>query len=261
MLLGHSMGVLMGCSLLCAQPKVTIAPSPDPKVVIIPIDQSGSAEAEAMFSGQFASLASTSFFISNQTGQPIWAIYVRCIAKNSAGWSPTAFVMLDSFAHPNPRPVLQPGSRVLIIAPGKSISENSLVHVSGTPLATILAQGALGWFKNLSPITVDISIDSIIFGNGEVEGPDTENFIEELPNRKLAADSVLAAINAGDSAQLSAMAAQTVKTDDGHFSQYQRLFANNYVQSAASARDGFVKILQWLQPVPLLFRAPSAPAN
>ena len=83
--------------------------------------------------------------------------------------------------------------------------------------------------------TVNFGIDCIVFASGEVYGPDTGHFIQELTTRKQAADSVLAAINAGDSAALSAMAEQPPQSNDDHFSEWQKRFALHYLNSLNSS--------------------------
>ena len=239
-----------------AQPVIMIAPSPNPQVAIVPVDGSGSSAAAALLAGTPSSLQAASFFVDNRSSQPILAIIVLGSATDPQRAKPiTTRMMMEGFQDASLRPVLRPGSRLLVIPPGTLIPENSIPRFAN--LASTLKRpfgNVEGWFRADS--TVNIGIDSIVFASGEVYGPDTEHFIQELTTRKQAADSVLAAINAGDSAALSTMAKQPPQSNDDHFSEWQKRFALHYLNSSNPAAQAAEKNELQAYPVPPhLFRS------
>jgi len=245
----------IGCSSLRAQPVITIAPSPNPQVAIVPVAGSGSSAAAALLAGNPA-LQAASFFVENRSSQPILAIIILGSSTDPRRAKPiTSRMMMEGFQDASLRPVLRPGSRLLVIPPGTLIPENSIPRFAN--LAQTLKRpfgNVEEWFRADS--TVNIGIDCIVFASGEVYGLDTEHFIQELTSRKQAADSVLAAINAGDSAALSAMAKQPPQSNDDHFSEWQKRFAAHYSSSSDPAMQAGQKHELQAYPVPPhLFRS------
>jgi hypothetical protein len=96
-------------------------------------------------------------------------MFIRCVARNAEGRSPNAFQTLDGFSAPPARPVPQPGARVLIIGARQSMPESMLIHFAGAPDGARILQSVAKWYSNLAPVTVDISIDSIVFANAQPE--------------------------------------------------------------------------------------------
>jgi len=164
-------------------------------------------------------------------------------------------MMMEAFQDARLRPVLRPGSRLLVIPPSTLIPENSIPRFANVAQTLKRPFGNVEqWFRADS--TVNIGIDCIVFASGEVDGPDTEHFMQELTARKQAADSVLAAINTGDSATLSAMAAQPPQSNDDHFSEWQKRFALHYLNSSNPAAQAAEKNELQAYPVPPhLFRS------
>ena len=246
----------ISCSSMRAQPVITIAPSPNPQVAIVPVDGSGSSAAAALLAG--TPMQAASFFVENRSDQPIMAIIVLGSAMDPRRAKPiTTRMMMEGFQDASLRPVLRPGSRLLVIPPGTLIPENSIPRFAN--LAPTLKRpfgNVEEWFRADS--TVNIGIDCIVFASGEVYGPDTEHFVQELTTRKQAADSVLAAINAGDSAALSAMAKQPPQSNDDHFSEWQKRFALHYLKSSNPVAQAAEKHELQSYPVPpRLFKSPN----
>jgi len=250
------LGWVLGGGILSAQPKITIAPSPNPRVTIVSIEASGSAPAAAFLSGTFPNLQQASFFLDNQSGRSIMAIVVLGVASGPGLGKPrTTRMMLEGFQNALLQPVLTPGSRLLVVPPSDLILEKyisrrlDIASASGKPPF----QSAVNWFGTASEVS--ISIDSIVFASGEVDGPDTEHFMQELTSRKQAADSVVAAIGAGDSAALSAMEEQPIQAGDNHLSEWESRFARHYLSSKDPAVQAAVKQeLQGYPVPPPLFR-------
>jgi hypothetical protein len=228
------LGVAISCSSMRAQPVITIAPSPNPQVAIVPVEGSGSSAAAALLAGNPA-LQAASFFVDNRSSQPILAIIILGSSTNPRRAKPiTTRMMMEGFQDARLRPVLLPGSRLLVIPPDELIPEESISRFANLVQKLKRPFGLVEpWFPADS--TVNFGIDCIVFASGEVYGPDTEHFMQEVTARKQAADSVLAAINAGDSAALSAMAKQEPQSNDDHFSEWQKRFALHYLDSLSSA--------------------------
>ena len=252
---------LVACSLgwepLVAEPAIDILPSPHPQVKILPVDGSGSSTAVALLASEPAALRPVTFFVSNETGQPILSMVVRCSAIVN-GNTRTCRMMMDAFQTANDRPVLQPGER-LLFAGTLYMVERELWHLlDGSAISTKELKNASDWLSGASSVT--ISIDSIILADGEVWGPDTEHVVQELTSRKNAADAVRAAIAAGDSAALSVMAAGPPQPNDEHLAEWKQRFAARYLAAAKDpAGQGLqLQILTAFPTLPHLFPA-SAP--
>ncbi len=169
---------------------------------------------------------------------------------------------MDGFRDIPLRPVLQPGERALVMPAGGIIPERLLSTALKSRIPP--AKQTFDWLLGPSlPVvtTVGISIDSVIFAGGEVQGPDTDGFMQEVPNRYRAAQSVRSAIDANDSASLTAMANQQIQQNDGHFSQWQRRFAGDYLGAKDAAQQAIqIGNLQSYPAPPPLFRKAS-PSN
>ena len=112
------LGYVIGCGSMGAQPVITIAPSPNPQVAIVPVEGSGSSAAAALLAGN-PILQAASFFVENRSSQPILAIIILGSSTNPRLTKPiTTRMMMEGFQDARFRPVLRPGSRLLVIPPG-----------------------------------------------------------------------------------------------------------------------------------------------
>lgn len=249
------LGCAIGCGPVRAQPVITIAPSPNPLVAIVPVEGSGSSAAVALLAATPSNVQAGSFFVDNRSGQPIMSIVILGSATDPRRAKPiTTRMITEGFQDARLRPVLRPGSRLLVIPPGTLVTEDHIPTFANMTKALKRPFGNVEeWFRADS--AVNIGIDSIVFASGEVDGPDTEHFMQELTTRKQAADSVLAAINAGDSTALSAMAKQPPQSNDDHFSEWQARFARNYLSSSAAFQANEKRVLEAYPVPPRLFRS------
>jgi hypothetical protein len=255
------LGSVVGLGCVNAEPVITITPSPSPQLAIIPVLGSGSPTAVALIAGAAPAVQKASFLIANNSGRPILSILVLTVASSpSTGVKRTSRLMLDAFQSSGLRPVLRPGHRVFVMPPLTLIPEEQIPAMLNSRIPA--AKNNSDWFVGTGLAAVNVAtvgIDSVIFANGEVQGPDTEDFMEEVPNRRRAAGSVLAAIKAKDLEALAKMANQRDQQNDGHFSEWQRRFASDYLGAKDEASQAFqIRRLQSLQAYPAgprLFRS------
>jgi hypothetical protein len=239
------------------QPKVTIGPSPNRLIALTAIPQGDvDASLKGIFGGDRLNLQPVSFYVSNQTGQPIIGIVVLTVATDSSGRPRTSRDVRDSYMSPSHTPVLNSGARLLVAPRGVWIPEGQVSTFTDDAGGLMLLQRASTWVRRNGTSEINVTVDSVILGNGEVDGPDTTHFAEEVSNRKKAADSILAAIALDPDSQkaaLSQMAKQSVPRGDT-LAWWQRVFADDYLNSSGPARDIVVRRLRTLDG-PSLFRA------
>jgi hypothetical protein len=255
------LGCLIGFGWANAQPVITVKPSPSPQLAIVPVSLSGSSSAAALIAGAAPVVQNAAFFVANNSERPILSLVILTVASNaSTGVRRTGRLMLDAFESSGLRPVLLPGHRAFVMPPLTLIPEEEIPTMLSSRFPP--AKQNSDWFvgTGLATVTVaTVDIDSVIFANGEVQGPDSEHFMQEVPNRRRAAASVLAAINAKDSTSLAAMANQPVQHNDGNFSEWQRRFASAYLGAKDEASQAFqIRRLQNYPAGPPLFRNASS---
>jgi hypothetical protein len=79
----------------------------------------------------------------------------------------------------------------MLVAPGIWVPEAHIGSLSGSPRLTNLQQ--LVDIFTLAT-TVDVRLDSVVFADGKIVGPDTQHFETELTERKQAATAVVQAV-------------------------------------------------------------------
>jgi len=166
----------------------TIGASPYKNVGIAPV--SDNPTATAVLGGTAAKLVPSCFLLSNKDSRAIVGALVTWVTKTSAGNQQMHRHSTDSFQGTTSPPILAPGARMLV-APGIWVPEEQIASLSGSPRLLNLQQ-LVGIFSLAT--TVDVHLDSVIFSDGEIVGPDTQHFETELTERKQAATAVVRAV-------------------------------------------------------------------
>lgn len=182
-----AVGYLVTAGLLSAAQNITMAASPYESVTIAPISTSN---ANSVFSGHLALLQPACLFLSNRDSRGIVAVLATWVTTTSAGKRQLHRHSTDSLQSTKSSPVLAPGSR-MVVAPGLWVPEAMITSLTGSPRLTNLEQLA-DIFAAAS--SVEVQIDSIIFSDGEIVGPDVQHFADELRERKQAAVAVVRAV-------------------------------------------------------------------
>ena len=125
--------------------------------------------------------------LENHSEKRITAWRFRWQLADASGQQRNATISGDSYAVDVFRPVAAPASRHLI-TPSGCISEASLNHIlSGRGFLGGSIRGA-HTFSDLTEVTFEIYL--IVFVDGEIAGPDPDDYAAELQGRKLAAEFV-----------------------------------------------------------------------
>jgi len=243
------LALTLSCATLFAQPQATIAPSPHPALSVSPIAP-GDPATDALFAGGTANLRPVSLLLKNVGTQPILSVVLLVTSAQVGGRPITQRDVADAFAQ-NGHPVLNAGDSLVAIPAGGFYHPRDLA-VSGP--AVSLLQNASNQIARMSS-QVTVSVDAILFASGEVDGPDTTNFMGELLARKQAAQSIMAAINGpSPQADLSKMAAQ--KFQKGNWLGYwQHFWADICLKASQIGGATFcVPSVQASFAIPALFR-------
>jgi hypothetical protein len=216
-----------------AQPQLVIAPSPSPALSVTPLDP-GDPAALALAAEGRAYLQPVSVITKNIGTQPILSILVLATSTGPDSTPITGREATDALLMWDNRPVLKPGDSLVAIPNGGFHRPGDLAAFAASPGGSRVLQTASDWVgRTGSELT--ISVDAVVLESGEVDGPDTTNYMSELQQRKEAAESVLAAINGpSPEATLSQMAAQKFRKGDW-LAQWQHQWAGDYL---AASRGG-----------------------
>jgi hypothetical protein len=178
--------------------RFTILPSPEPSIVLIRYKKTLLPVFDQLFETPPPTSplhhlacdpqeASVAIILENHSEKPITAWRFRWQFVDVSGQQRSGTMSGDSYAVDVFRPIADPGSRHLI-TPSGCISEASLNQViSGGGLLS----GSISRAHTLSDLNeVTFEIHLIVFADGEITGPDPDDYAAELKGRKRAAEFV-----------------------------------------------------------------------
>jgi hypothetical protein len=241
------------------QPAVHMGSSPDPRIGITPI--SASDPASSLLSEQFANLSPISFYLSN-SGRPILSVVLvyKLYPTFDVSVPRTARFVTEAFQNVNLPPVIQANSKVLVV--GSQFLRPD--QVGGAARSQGFVQRANRDVEKLAGnAMVAIQIDSVIFSDGEVVGPDATAFTSELTARKAAASAIVALAN---QAKLKGVPVATALADilathpnflgPDKLSVWKLRYAQNLIavtSGRAFSMDDYLRYLTQLPTPPALF--------
>jgi hypothetical protein len=138
--------------------------------------------------------AATALVVQNQSEKDITALRYRWTFVDAGGSDRTHVASMDSYAVDVYRPVLSPGTR-LLVTETESIAETTINHV--------LAGGGMIMSRGRFPSDhgtngAQFQIEFVMFADGETAGPDPDHYGEELQLRQRAAVYVAAQIRSAE---------------------------------------------------------------
>ncbi len=169
--------------------RVIRGPSPHPAVTLSDVSQ---ADTATLFRGELSPLMPATFWLKNDDDRSIIAIGTIWTVTYDPGSTRTMRFTADSFLDRYARPVVQPHSR-LLVGPRLWLPENGVEQYLTTEyfkrvqlpkLAETIAD-----FGNASKVSVEV--DSVIFSDGEVAGPNRMGLDSDISGRKAAAQKVV----------------------------------------------------------------------
>ncbi len=259
-----AVAILLDCFTLepVAMTQVTTPISPTALVDVSPIVPGQSpAAVVAFFTPELSPLMPASFLLTNKTDRSIVGILVFWVTIDDAGQKIAHRYACDSFLDTRTLPVLGPRSTMLV-APQIWIALEQLPRYRKTPAFSANDQRlrrVAQKFRNAA--SVSVRIDSIIFSDGEVVGPDNWRFADEISSRTIAASKILQAVRTATangqpaSSALAAVAHQPVIRGE-HLATWERRFARQLLKAPDVSQT--LRSLENLPPVPAFFRRPES---
>lgn len=169
------------------KPAVTILNKTDATVELIPVDQAHATALPSALGSQTQVIPGGSFVLKNNSSKAITAMFVLWTFTDTDGQTQKHTYASDGYYIPGERSIIKPAS-VNLITP--------TAHVPSERFSALGAAGALdpilGSRVDHQRLTrVNVTIDSLIFDDGEIWGPDSQKYYLTLLNRR----SVLQALS------------------------------------------------------------------
>jgi len=174
-------------------PHFIVANKPSQKVEIIPVDPAGEAQAPAELATVIDRVPPGSFLLKNNTSEPITAVITTWDYVNAVGQPQQARLNCDAYLGAPLDPIVHAHESALI-SPYACANQRVFGHVvSGGVLGSPLESGPNKFTPDLtSPI--HIYLDSIIFENGDVWGPDNLHYYTVIQERHSAIERFIAEV-------------------------------------------------------------------
>lgn len=226
-------------------------PSPHASIALTDTSQE---DVGVLLGGPLAPLKKASFWLANNSDRPIVAIATKWSVASSDGTIKIKRFTADSFLVTDARPVVAAHSR-LLVAPKLWVPEERLADYVASPYFANVQRAGLQRtaeeFERSGDVMVEV--DSVIFSDGEVVGPNRMGFDAEITGRKAAARAVLAVLaSAGQGgrdqrAALARIASSPILKSD-RSSVWQHRFAQQFLHSPSI--ENTARYLEQLPSVP-----------
>lgn len=219
-------------------PLLTVMSRPDSRFEIIPADTAHAAALPASLVRQLGSLPTGSFVLRNRTGKAITALVVDWTFTDANGNSRQHKLTTDAYYLPIDWTVVKPWG-VLLVTPSGYASENQFQQLGTSGVLDPLPRMSLtmaGDKAKAAIAYVALAIDSVIFEDGSICGPDKHRYYLALLTRRSVLDGLSAefkdAKNAGEDfkAHLEKLRHEPLKTNDqrsAHRRSYVDLLQRN----------------------------------
>lgn len=182
-------------------PLTQIDSKPDARIDIIPIDEEHSSAIPGSLKSLPLSFPPGSFLLVNRTGTPITAVDVRWNYTDDKGQLKQRGITCDAYAFAPLDPIVE-AHDLSLITPYGCTRQSLFAHlgtgnfIGGSPLAATAG----------APVSADLTatihlyIDSAIFADGQICGPDKFQYFLQIQDRYLAVKNFVAEVEAGRNA-------------------------------------------------------------
>lgn len=178
---------LLGASVgISTQHKAGISITAPPGVSVIALEQAGGPFLNS-FNSASAALIPYSAILTNNTNQPIIVVVADWKYTDAHGFVRHFSLRADSTMAFRIPPLAGPHQSVLLRPDGPVPAEYA--HKNNGLLAAGLTPDSVGRFASAKDVS--LTIDCIIFANGEYIGPNNQHYPEEIKARKDAAQELL----------------------------------------------------------------------
>jgi hypothetical protein len=182
-------------------PPIQVDNKPDVRIEVIPIDDAHRTAIPAPLRNPSFALPPGSFILVNRTATPITAVDVRWNYTDSKGELKRSGIICDAYMFAPLDPIVEADNLSLItpygctkqhlfarLATGEFIGGSPLVPQVGEPIS-------------VDPLaTMHVYLDSVIFQDGQILGPDKFQYYTQIQDRDLAVQKFVAEVTAGRSA-------------------------------------------------------------
>jgi hypothetical protein len=183
-------------------PSVTVMNKPDSRLDIIPADNAHRSALPSSLAGQLPSLAAGSFLLKNHTDKAITSLVAVWTFTDSDGKSRQHKLTTDAYYLPIDWTVVKP-SGLLLVTPSGHAAEEQFQRLAASGVLDPLPRMSRGkGADEAQVVSVSVSVDSVIYEDGAVLGPDTLKYYLTLMNRRSALEGLSAELkdakNAGE---------------------------------------------------------------
>jgi hypothetical protein len=236
-------------------PETQVDNEPDPRIEIVPVDSAHSSSIPASLSALSAKIPPGAFLLVNHTGTPITAVDVRWHYPADDGELKRSAITCDAYAFAPLDPIVRANGSSLR-TPYECTKEELFPRLAtggilGSPLAPAGKPLAVA-----PQTTIHIYLDSVIFGDGLISGPDKLQYYLQIQDRYLAVKSFVAEVAAGRGAgeDLPTILARVLgdarsKTDAGSSkSSQRRAYYAGLLQRSPSPEGTIEQLRQQVAP-------------
>jgi hypothetical protein len=190
MFLRHSLAALVAIAIVCVpgqnqtMPSIHISNNADPtRVEIVPADDAHQASLPPMLEAELKLIPPGSFILKNQRDKAMTVVDIVWTYTDLSGHSIQKKLTCDGYYFGPARSIVKPKSQSLFTPSGYS-SEEHFNRLPSTGVLDPLSWSAKEKSVMTGPISsVTVSIDSIIYEDGQIWGPDTHQYYETVLNR------------------------------------------------------------------------------
>jgi hypothetical protein len=183
--------LLLGLNSRAAGGTVTLGTSPHPSVSV---ENADPERTGGLFAGKLVPLQRCSYFLTNNSDKDVVAVDAKWTLVDKSGNTDVWRFTSDSFLDVKARPVIAAHSRILV-GPRMWVREDSIQSYLASEMLMAKRAALEKLAGRLAAASaVYVGVDSLIFADGEVAGPNSDEFDREIARRKLAAEDVLGVV-------------------------------------------------------------------
>lgn len=234
---------------------VMVTNNNDSWLEIIPLRAGQNVPIPDSLEALLADLPPGSFILKNKTTTPVTVIVVRWNFTDNAGNNKQLSIYCDAYLTSRVDPLIN-ANDLSLITPDSCTRQEYWGRLKtqtflGSPLRSPRNAALLS--SKDSVAATQISVDSVIFANGQIWGPDTLHYYKRIMERGAVRQSVLEEVNAAKAAgedpsnRLSRIQAEAASTKD-KFSADRSYYAK-LIQKSPNP-DGTLRSLQNQAPLP-----------
>lgn len=192
-------------------PTIRVNTSSDSLITIVPLDSAHQSLVPDALVPVLSTFPSGSFLLVNHTSEAITAVVALWSFSDTSGAPSIKRINCDGYLDSPPQEIVKPNSMSLI-APNRCLREDLFSKLSTGNLLGLSFSDISS--KNVGHTEVEIVVDSVIFKDGRIWGPDKKRYFEDIWERHLALKSVATDIrSAKDAGRDERRLLQTIRSD------------------------------------------------